>query len=140
LPPSTGSRVPGDGVLASWLLGPTVAIALWAGIAPFGLSDASAGDVAAAFTVPAAAVLAFALADWRLWLARGKPWHDWGVILLLQPAIAAAVWLTIGGLVLDAGLSREELLGLEVGPGMALVGLLTTAVSFHGRHHPDEKR
>jgi hypothetical protein len=132
--------VPGEGVLPSWLLGPAVAVALWAGIAPFGLSNASSGDVAAAFTVPAAVVLVFALADWRLWLARGKPWHDWGVILLLQPAIGAAVWLTIGGLVLDLGLSREELLGLEVGPGMALVGLLTTTVSFHGRHHPDEQK
>jgi hypothetical protein len=128
------------GVLPTWLLGPTLAFALWAALAPFALTDASTGDVVAAFTVPAAFAFAFSLAGWVVWRRRRRPWHDWAVILLLLPAIAAAVWVTIGGLVLDAGLSREELLGLEVGPGLALVGLLTTAISFYGRHHPDEHR
>jgi hypothetical protein len=62
------------------------------------------------------------------------------VILLLLPAIAAGVWIGIGALALDAAFSREELLGIAVGPGIALVGLLTTTISYHGRHHPDEFR
>jgi hypothetical protein len=60
------------------------------------------------------------------------------VILLLLPAIAAAVWVAVGSLVLDLPLSAEETLALSVGPGVALVGLLVTSISFHGRHHPDE--
>lgn len=128
-----------EGVLPTWLLPPTLALAAWSAAAPWGLSDAAAGDVALAFTVPAVVIGVFALADWALWRSRRRPWHDWHVILLLQPAIAAAVWLAVGGLVLDAGLDREDLLGLEVGPGTGLVGLLTTAVSYHGRHHPDER-
>jgi hypothetical protein len=131
-------RTEGTGVLPSWLLAPTLAAATWAAVAPLGLTDASTGDVISCFTIPGAAVFAFALADWILWRDRGRPWHDWTVILLLQPAIAAAVWLAVGGLVLDLGLDREELLGLEVGPGIALVGLVTTTVSYHGRHHPGE--
>jgi hypothetical protein len=31
-----------------------------------------------------------------------------------------------------------ERLAFEVGPGVALVGLLCTLISYHGRHHPDE--
>jgi hypothetical protein len=73
-----------------------------------------------------------------VWRSRGRPWHDWLVILLLLPAIAAGVWVAVGALVLDAGLTREQLLGAAVGPGIALVGLLTTTISYHGRHHPDE--
>jgi hypothetical protein len=126
------------GVLPSWLLPPTLAVAGWAAAAPFALTDASPADVLAAFTVPGAIAAGFALGAWAVWRSRRRPWHDWTVILLVQPAIAAAVWLAIGGLVLDLELTREELLGLEVGPGIALVGLLTTAVSFYGRHHPGE--
>ncbi len=127
------------GILPSWLLVPTVALAAWAGLAPFGLTDSSTGDVVAAFTAPAGVVAAFAVSAWALWRRRSRPWHDWDVILLVLPAIAGAVWLTIGGLVLDLGLSREELLAVEVGPGLALVGLLTTSVSYYGRHHPSER-
>jgi hypothetical protein len=112
-------------------------LSAWVVAAPW-LADLATGDVLAAFTVPGLVAGGVALADWLVWRRRRRPWHDWTVILLLQPAIAGAVWITIGGLVLDANLTREQLLGLEVGPGMALVGLLTTTVSFHGRHHPDE--
>ena len=129
-----------DGVLPTWLLVPTLGVAAWAALAPFALTDASWGDVVACFTVPGAVVAGFALADWAVWRRRRRPWHDWTVIVLLLPAIAAAVWLTLGGIVEDLALTRAELLGLEVGPGMALVGLLATTVSYHGRHHPDERR
>jgi hypothetical protein len=59
------------------------------------------------------------------------------VIVLLLPPIASGVWAAIGGLILDLGLSRAELLGLEVGPGVALTGLFTTTISYHGRHYPE---
>ncbi len=36
--------------------------------------------------VPGAVILVFAVADYVLWRARGRPWHDWQVILLLLPA------------------------------------------------------
>ena len=130
----------GRSVLPSWLLPPTVLIAVWAAVAPFGLSDISAADAAVVALVPGAVVVGFVLADYALWRSRGRPWHDWGVIVLLLPAIVSAVWLTVGGLILDVEYTREELLGLEVGPGVALVGLLCTTISYHGRHHPDEKR
>ena len=90
--------------------------------------------------VPAVVVLASALADYALWERRGRPWHDWTVIALLLPAIFAAVWLSIGGLLLDVGRSDGARLVLEVGPGVGLTGLLCTLISYHGRHHPDEQQ
>jgi hypothetical protein len=131
--------VRGDGVLPSWFLPPTLVVALWAAIAPFWLTDLSTLDSELTGTVPGGVILV-ALADYVLWRRRQRPWHDWDVILLLLPAIGAAVWLTVGGLILDLGLPREELLGVEVGPGLALAGLLTTTISFHGRHHPEKRR
>lgn len=128
----------GDGVLPSWLLGPTLVGALWAAVAPFGLTEISTLEAELTGTLPGGVIVVLALADYALWRSRGRPWHDWTVILILLPAIAAAVWIAVGGLVLDAPLSREELLGVEVGPGVALTGLLTTTISYHGRHHPDE--
>ena len=89
--------------------------------------------------LPAAVVLGTAIVDYRLWAARGRPWHDWRVIGLLLPAIAAAVWIAVGGLVLGVERSDAERLLLEVGPGVALTGLLCTLISYHGRHHPDER-
>lgn len=82
-----------------------------------------------------AAAIAAAYARWR---RRGRPWHDWGVILLHLPAIGAGVWIAVGGLVL--GIEREHAarLAVEVGPGIALLGLGTAAISYHGRHHPEE--
>ena len=130
----------GRSVLPSWLLPPTVLVALWATTAPFGLAEASATDAIVIAAIPGAVIVVLALFDYLLWRARGRPWHDWAVIVPLVPAIFAGVWLSVGGLILDAGYSREELLGLEVGPGVALVGLLCTTISYHGRHHPDEER
>jgi hypothetical protein len=88
--------------------------------------------------LPAILVLVLAVADYTLWSRRKRPWHDWTVILLLLPAILAAVWIAVGGLVTDVERSDEARLLLEVGPGVALTGLLCTLISYHGRHHPSE--
>jgi hypothetical protein len=88
--------------------------------------------------LPAILVLVLAVADYALWSRRKRPWHDWTVILLLLPAILAAVWIAVGGLVTDVERSDEARLLLEVGPGVALTGLLCTLISYHGRHHPSE--
>ncbi len=86
-------------------------------------------------TLPAAIILGTAIADYRMWTRRGRPWHDRATILLLLPAIAAAVWIAVGGLILGDRPDDGRLLG-EVGPGVGLTGLLCTLVSYHGRHHP----
>ena len=138
--PSTGSREPGRSVLPSFLTPPIAVAAAWVAIAPYVLTDATTLERALIGPVPGGVALVFALADYALWRRRGRPWHDWHVILLLLPAIAAGVWIAVGALVLDAGLTAAELLAAGVGPGVALVGLLTTTVSYHGRHHPDEYR
>jgi uncharacterized membrane protein YjjP (DUF1212 family) len=88
--------------------------------------------------LPAVVVLVLVLADYHLWERRGRPWHDWTVILLLLPAIAAAVWIAVGGLAVDVERTDAARLAYEVGPGVALVGLLCTLISYHGRHHPNE--
>ena len=93
---------------------------LWTGILPAGL--------AAGFTIAA----------YALWLRRKRPWHDWTVIALCLPAIAAAVWIAVGGLVVGTERTNAARLLFEVGPGVALTGLLCTLVSYHGRHHPDD--
>jgi hypothetical protein len=90
--------------------------------------------------LPAVVVLVLVLADYHLWQLRGRPWHDSTVILLLLPAIASAVWIAVGGLVMDVERTDAARLAYEVGPGMALVGLLCTLISYHGRHHPNEGR
>ena len=87
---------------------------------------------------PAVVVLAFVLGDYVRWEGRSRPWHDWTVIVLLLPAIAAAVWIAVGGLVMGVERSDAARLAYEVGPGVALVGLLCTLISYHGRHHPNE--
>jgi hypothetical protein len=88
--------------------------------------------------VPALLVLASTVADYRVWTVKGRPWHDWAVILLLLPGIFASVWIAVGGLVTGVERSDEARLVLEVGPGVALTGLLCTLVSYHGRHHPND--
>jgi hypothetical protein len=127
-------------VLPSFATPPILAVALWVTVAPYAWGEASTAHRAVLGPVPGAVVLAFALADYVLWRRSGRPWHDWLIIVLLLPAIAAGVWVAVGALVLDAGFTREQLLGMSVGPGVALVGLLTTVISYHGRHHPDEYR
>ena len=131
---------PGTSVLPSFLTPPVLAAATWVAVAPYVWGDASTLHRAVLGPIPGGVVLGCALADYVLWRRRGRPWHDWQVIVLLLPAIAAGVWVAVGALVLDAGLTREQLLATAVGPGVALVGLLTTLVSYHGRHHPDEYR
>ncbi len=89
---------------------------------------------------PAVVVAVLAAADYVLWERRARPWHNWTVILLLLPAIFAAVWIAVGGLLTGVERTDESRLAFEVGPGVALVGLLCTLISYHGRHHPDEQR
>jgi hypothetical protein len=81
-----------------------------------------------------------ALVSFVVWERRERPWHDWAVICSLLPGIAAAVWIAVGGLALDVERSDGGRLAYEVGPGLALTGLLCTLISYHGRHHPDEER
>ena len=88
--------------------------------------------------LPAIGVVVLASADYVLWERRSRPWHDWTVILLLLPAIFAAVWIGVGGLLMDVERSDSGRLVYEVGPGIGLVGLLCTLIAYHGRHHPFE--
>ena len=101
-----------------------VAVAVWVAAAPYVWGDLDSLERAVLGPVPGGVAAAFACWDYALWRRRGRPWHDWQVIVLLLPAIAAGVWVAVGA----------------VGPGVALVGLLTTTISYHGRHHPDEYR
>jgi hypothetical protein len=98
---------------------------------------AASGEVLTGI-LPAALILVLSVVDYVLWLRRGRPWHDWTVILLLLAAILAAVWIAVGGLVTGVERSDEARLLLEVGPGVALTGLLCTLISYHGRHRPRE--
>ena len=113
---------------------------LTAGALVAALWVAAASGKALTGIVPAAVIVVCAGVDYGLWERRRRPWHDWSVILFLLPAIASAVWITVGGLVMEVARSRPERLLLEVGPGVALTGLLCTLISYHGRHHPDENR
>jgi hypothetical protein len=131
---------PGTSVLPSFTTPPALAAAAWVAVAPYLVGEASSLERAILGPLPGAVALLFAGLDYVLWRRRGRPWHDWAVIVLVLPAIAAGVWATIGALILDTGLSRTEILVTGVGPGVALIGLLTTTVSYHGRHHPDEYR
>jgi purine-cytosine permease-like protein len=88
--------------------------------------------------VPGALTVVLAAGDYWLWERRKRPWHDWSVILLLLPAIFAAVWIGVGGLLLDVARTDSSRLVYEVGPGIGLVGLLCTLIAYHGRHHPFE--
>ena len=86
--------------------------------------------------VPAAVGAGFLAADYRLWRLRGEPWHDPLVIVGALPALACGLWIGVGGLV--TGIHRGETgrLALEVGPGLALTGLVCALVSYYGRHRP----
>jgi hypothetical protein len=86
--------------------------------------------------LPASLIAALALTDYVHWERRARPWHDWTVILLLLPAIFAAVWIGVGGLLLDVERTDSGRLLYEVGPAIGLTGLLCVLISYHGRHHP----
>jgi hypothetical protein len=86
--------------------------------------------------LPAAVAAVSVAVDYRLWRVRGTPWHDPLVIVLLLPALAAALWIGIGGIALGVDRGATGRLLLEVGPGLALTGLVTTLISYHGRHRP----
>jgi hypothetical protein len=88
--------------------------------------------------LPASLVVLLALVSHIHWERHGRPWHEWSVILTLLPAILASLWIGVGGLLLDVARTDDARLVYEVGPGIGLVGLLCTLISYHGRHHPDE--
>jgi hypothetical protein len=112
-------------VLPTWLTPPVVAVAVW--------TAAASGEVITG-VLPGLFAALFAAADYALWSRRGHPWHDPTVIVLLLPALACGVWIGVGGLVTGLERSDEARLLVEVGPGIALTGLTTTLVSYHGRH------
>jgi hypothetical protein len=58
------------------------------------------------------------------------------VIVLLLPALAAGLWIGVGGILLHVPRGEAGRLLLEVGPGLALTGLVTAVLGYHGRHHP----
>jgi len=69
--------------------------------------------------LPGAVAAAAFLGDYALWRTRRKPWHDPLVIVALLPALAAGLWIGIGGTLLDVGRSDTARLLLELGPGHA---------------------
>ena len=89
-------------------------------------------------TAPGALIAALALVDYVHWERHARPWHDWAVILVLLPAIFAAVWIGVGGILLDVERTDSGRLVYEVGPGIGLTGILCVLISYHGRHHPFE--
>jgi len=114
-------------VLPTWLTPP---------IAVIGIAVAAGSQEVLTGVLPGVLAAGLAVADYVLWRKRGRLWHDPAVIVLLLPALACAVWIGIGGLVLGVERSDEARLLLEVGPGVALTGLITTVISYHGRHEP----
>jgi hypothetical protein len=118
-------------VLPSWLTPPIAAI---------GIGVTAASQEVLTGVLPGALGAALAVADYVLWRKRGRPWHDPAVIVLLLPSLVCAVWLGVGGLVLGVERNDEARLLLEVGPGIALTGLIATLISYHGRHAPTESQ
>jgi hypothetical protein len=112
-------------VLPPWLTPPVAAI---------GVAVAAASGEFLTGVLPGILAATFVVADYVLWRRRGRPWHDRDVIVLLLPALACAVWVGVGGLVVGVDRSDEARLLLEVGPGIALTGMITTLISYHGRH------
>lgn len=114
-------------MLPTWLTPPIAAI---------GIAVAAGSQEMLTGVLPGALGAVVAVADYALWRQRGRPWHEPAVIVLLLPALACAVWIGVGGLVLGVERSDEARLLLEIGPGIALTGLITTVISYHGRHEP----
>jgi hypothetical protein len=121
-------RFPRSGVgLADVLTPAALAVCVWVVVA---------SERVATGTLPAAVAAAFIAADYRVWRNRGTPWHDPLVLVLLVPALAAALWIGVGGIALGVERGAAGRLLVEVGPGLALTGLVTTLMSYHGRHRP----
>jgi hypothetical protein len=99
---------------------------------------AAASGEAWSGVLPAAVAAVAAVAAWALWRRRGTPWHDALAIVLLLPGLAAGLWLGAGGILLHVHRGEAGRLLLEVGPGLALTGLVTSVVGYHGRHHPGD--
>ena len=97
---------------------------------------AAASDRVLTGVLPGLVAAASAVAGYALWRRRGTPWHDPLVIVAFLPALAAALWVGVGGLVLGVDRSAAGRLLVEVGPGLALTGLVATLISYHGRHRP----
>jgi hypothetical protein len=112
-----------------YLTAGAVALALWVA--------ATAGEWWTG-VFPGIVILLLAVTDYLLWERRRRPWHDWTVTLLLLPAILAAVWTAVGGLILGVERTNSARLLYEVGPGVGLTGILCVLISYHGRHHPLE--
>jgi len=55
--------------------------------------------------VPAAVAAACFAGAYALWQRRGEPWHDPLVIVLVLPALAAGLWIGVGGTLLDVARS-----------------------------------
>jgi hypothetical protein len=117
--------------LPKYLAAAAVALALWVAVC--------SGEIWTGM-FPGALIAGLVLVDYWLWERRNRPWHDWTVILLLLPAIFAAVWIGVGGLLVDVSRADSGRLLYEVGPGIGMVGLLCTLISYHGRHSPLERR
>jgi hypothetical protein len=113
--------------LADALTPAAIAVCIWV--------IAASGQVLTGI-LPAAVAAVSVAVDYRLWRVRGTPWHDPLVIVVLLPALAAALWIGIGGIALGVDRGATGRLLLEVGPGLALTGLVTTLISYHGRHRP----
>jgi hypothetical protein len=111
-----------------YLAAGAVALALWTAI--------GSGRVLTGI-LPATLVVVVTPLDVTRWYRRRRPWHDWPSILPLLGPIVAAVWIAVGGLVMGVERGEAGRLLLEVGPGVALTGLLCSLIAYLGRHHPD---
>jgi hypothetical protein len=110
--------------------------ALTPALAAAGVWVAAASGRVLTGVVPGVVAAVSALAADTVWRRRGKRWHDPVAILGLLPALAAGLWIGVGGLVLDVARGGPGRLLLEVGPGLAVTGLATTLLGYHGRHRP----
>jgi hypothetical protein len=120
---------------------PAAAVALPDALTPAVLAAcawAAASGAWLAGVLPSLVTAAFAGGSFALWVRRGRPWHDRLAIALLLPALAAALWLATAGTVLGDRHDDAGRLLLEVGPGLALTGLVCTIAGYHGRHHPGD--
>jgi hypothetical protein len=114
----------------------TLPTALTPPAAAVGLLVAALPGEAPAARAAGALAAACVAAAYGLWRAGGRRMHDGRAILALLPAVPAAVWVAVGGLAAGEAETAARRLALEVGPGLALVGLTATILGYHGRHDP----